>query len=695
MALNLLRGNTPLRLRGRMERSLRQTFSAAFRIFSSTDDDTEDAADCRAAALGMMRSVMESDGPLTSADLESFRALLSDDHSALEIEHLVSLLRRQKPVTPEEAAHCFAELPEAEKLQLIRSLLVLSLSGGYPQKSELLIREFAERLGFPPEELRSMTEEVEAAQKRRRKIIRSGAGILVALIVIAVFILTATLLRSVIFGLIAAYIMLPVEKHFERRLRAKRGMGYYFFRLVGCLLAPLRNLAGKIRKWSNTEQEDRSPDAEKLRAERTIITQAVGLTSALILIVFIALIVILSSVTNHYVHNLSNSVRNWTSDNLGVAPPVSETTTTTTTPATTTTTISADASSAGDGAAAVRMEIPPPAPDIAATGNGAAFPDAPGSVPGGGNRTGMIPGRASLALAADSAEQMVEQLQLYLDRLRTRFENLPMVKFGLDQVSMLLNDKAAQRELAGILLRRTGGIFSFTASVLGAIGAILADLLLTTFFFLLFLTKLAEFCTESGGSGRQSEYLVRTVFNGNWLPGANEETIREAQRIIGDVMDKLRTWVRGYLTLMLVDVTVYTTMFYFLRVPYFPVLGALAGCGILLPYIGPILSAVLTLLVTLAVGGSDVGSFQLLGIIGIYLIYNGIIEQFILYPAVIGESLGLTTLETIIVVLLGAIFAGIPGMILSIPAASVMKYLVPQIYKCWEPASEKTENTGT
>jgi predicted PurR-regulated permease PerM len=68
-----------------------------------------------------------------------------------------------------------------------------------------------------------------------------------------------------------------------------------------------------------------------------------------------------------------------------------------------------------------------------------------------------------------------------------------------------------------------------------------------------------------------------------------------------------------------------------------------------------------------------------------YLIYNGIIEQFILYPAVIGESLGLTTLETIIVVLLGAIFAGIPGMILALPTASVAKYLVPRIYDCWQP----------
>ena len=95
--------------------------------------------------------------------------------------------------------------------------------------------------------------------------------------------------------------------------------------------------------------------------------------------------------------------------------------------------------------------------------------------------------------------------------------------------------------------------------------------------------------------------------------------------------------------------------------------------------VSTVLSCAATLLVTLACGGAS-GNL-LVAIIICYLIYNGIIEQFILYPAVIGESLGLSTLETIIMVLLGAIFAGIPGMILALPAASAAKYIIPQIYR--------------
>jgi predicted PurR-regulated permease PerM len=137
------------------------------------------------------------------------------------------------------------------------------------------------------------------------------------------------------------------------------------------------------------------------------------------------------------------------------------------------------------------------------------------------------------------------------------------------------------------------------------------------------------------------------------------------------------------MTMIAIDFCVYTLAFTLLGVPYVPLLGAIAGVGILLPYIGPISSALISVLVTLAVGGADASVMQIAGVIGIYLIHNGIIEQFFIYPAIIGESLGLTTLETIIVVLLGGIIAGIPGLIFALPVASVIKYLVPQIYRCW------------
>jgi predicted PurR-regulated permease PerM len=114
------------------------------------------------------------------------------------------------------------------------------------------------------------------------------------------------------------------------------------------------------------------------------------------------------------------------------------------------------------------------------------------------------------------------------------------------------------------------------------------------------------------------------------------------------------------------------------------VLGLLAGCTVLLPLIGPISSAILTLVVCLAVGGTNTSMLMLVAVIATYVIITGIFDQLFIYPSVIGEALGLTTLETIIVVLLGGFFAGLTGMIFAVPTAAILKYLIPQIYNCWK-----------
>jgi predicted PurR-regulated permease PerM len=74
----------------------------------------------------------------------------------------------------------------------------------------------------------------------------------------------------------------------------------------------------------------------------------------------------------------------------------------------------------------------------------------------------------------------------------------------------------------------------------------------------------------------------------------------------------------------------------------------------------------------------------LIAVLLTYVAITGILDQLFIYPTVIGGALGLTTLETIIVVLLGGLFAGLTGMIFAVPTASVLKYLIPQIYNCWK-----------
>ncbi len=646
--------------------SVRTGFAYLSDLFKSSEDNSEETR-VRQTLLSLVKYILQHGESLSEKNLNALRRILYAKHSVREVERFITELHNLPPLSsPVEATPVLQSLPKPLQERILCMLMMLAWDSNSMKENRALICELGLQLEFSEEELKNFEKKVTEQRRRRQKIISSGAGILVALIVIAVFILTATLLRSVIFGLIAAYILLPLEKSFEKRLRDNKGIVYNFFRLTDWIGRPLLAISEKIRrKIPNRSVKDEDDASRKeLRKERRLIAQAVGLTTFVVTVIMVILIIIISAVTSHYVSPFSHSVCGWTRSII-YSQELPDST---------------DQKLPQTSACIASSEIPLSAENSQTTAS--SLPSAPRV-------------QAEERASVSTAQQLLEQGQLGLRKMRYRFENLPIIRFTLDQIDQVLNNESAQRELAGILLRHTGGIFSFTASVLGRIGSILTDLLLAIFFFLLFLTKMAEFCKEDNASA-QNKFLVRTFFNGTWLPNADNDTIEVAQRIIGDILLKLRIWVRGYLILMITDIIVYTTMFFFLGVPYFPILGIIAGCGIFLPYIGPILSGTLTVLVTLATGGTDASLAMIFGIIVTYLIYNGIIEQFILYPAVIGESLGLTTLETIIVVLLGAIFAGIPGMILAVPAASVAKYLVPQIYnfieELWHPTSTNEES---
>ena len=589
--------------------ALKNSFSAAweslpFRLGGSVSED--EALRHRGIVSAVRMVLSDADGNPQPAKLETYRRLLEGERSPEEVEHQLSELKTLSALPPDGIVKALRGLSEGELTRLLHFLLSLAAAAETPEVTVASLESIFSDAGVAHERFAVLRTETLRTEENRRRIIGSGAGILAALVVLAVFVITATLLRSVIFGLILAYILLPVEKYFEHRQRSRRGVAYHLFRLITLPSIPLRKLSQRIMRHSSTGT---GPDAEhdERRRERNIITQAVAQTVLLSVVLLCGLFMLLSSLTARYVSGL-DSLRS------SAAAVVS----------------SAEREADGQsGAEAVYSGV-------------------------------------------------LKRVDEHLDRLRIRLERMPVVRFALDQIVLVLRNDEARKELIGTLLKTGGGIFHFTAGLLGAVVAFACDVLLTVFFALLFLIKLAEFCRDDESRGRKSEYLVRTVFNGNWLPGANDVTVSEAKRIVGGIMERLRVWVRGYLTLVVVDATVYTTLFFLLKVPYFPLLGILAGCGILLPYVGPVLSASVTILVTLAVGGSS--GTQLAGIVAAYLIYNGVIEQFILYPAVIGESLGLTTLETIVVVLLGAVFAGIPGMVLALPAASVLKYLIPQIH---------------
>ncbi|MBU8902502.1 MAG: AI-2E family transporter [Victivallales bacterium] len=585
------------------------------------------------AIISLLKAILWADGPAEEREIEYFEKILERNYTQHQISQLVAELKSPQKIDVKTACSILGNFSEEQKTNLLKSLISLGLADeDYSNKQKKIVANVAASLNIPKKTLEEIEIDIEQNYKAKNRLLKSSAGIIVALIVIGVFILTATLLKSVLFGLILAYIFLPLEKFYERKLENK-GIFSAFFRFFACLGKPFKAISKSINR--NKVQPDYTNEEIVRRKRQTLIAKASTLTVSSFILIMIFVVTIFFSVSANYLAGVGSSVKSWLKTNISTEQLIN--------------------------------------------------PDKKN-----GTTEGKIEAKNNEELkeTKDKISEKPAESSYFrkvvgnLEKLKPKLQNMPLINWCVEQISKMLNDPKTQKELFTTALKKSGGVFSFASGMLSSFVSLLLNTLLAIFFFSLFLSKMAEFIQDSNNQKKlQSEYIVRTVFNNKWLPGATENTISQAQEIITQVINRLKIWLKGYLTLMSFDFVVYTTVFYLLGVPYALVLGLIAACGILLPYIGPIASAILTVLVTLAVG-NDVTMMQLLLILCTYATWNGIIEQLFLYPAVIGESLGLTTLETIIVVLLGGIFAGITGMIFAIPTASILKYLIPKIYTC-------------
>jgi predicted PurR-regulated permease PerM len=153
------------------------------------------------------------------------------------------------------------------------------------------------------------------------------------------------------------------------------------------------------------------------------------------------------------------------------------------------------------------------------------------------------------------------------------------------------------------------------------------------------------------------------------LPLAYAPTIRTQIFLINRT---LSAYLRGQITVMLIMSVFYIIGLTVFGLNFSLVLGLLAGCIVIVPYIGSIISISLGLLV--AHGQYDTGTGFWL-IVGVYAT-GQILESQILTPKIIGDRVGLHPLWMLFGMLAGAVLLGFAGVLLAVPLTAVIGVLV-------------------
>ncbi|HBM17203.1 MAG TPA: hypothetical protein DD381_12800 [Lentisphaeria bacterium] len=471
---------------------------------------------------------------------------------------------------------------------------------------------------------------------RIQSLLNSSAGFIAAIVIIVVFILAATFFKPVVFGLLLAYLFLPLEGFFRNYL-LKNKLYNFILSIICTILSPIiqpgRALKNRVFKYVKFKTKQ-TYISEEERLSKKYIKRSCILT---IFTVFILMIFMLSGIiwlSTTYINNASASISAWAKKTTNTYEKPSQNT---------------------------------------------EF-DSSGELMTNEEET-------------NSMKEFLDAVQYKIESFKPKMEKFKIFALLKDYIGENLGSPESIREFIRHIIDKSGGFFSYTAGIVGTLIFIILKIVFTFFFFAFFLNKLVNFNSNKDHKVSTGEYLTDTIMESSWFPHTKEGTKETAARILDNILFRLKIWVRGYFIIILIEGTFYATVFTLIGIPFGLILGIIAGFTILLPYIGPIASALLTIIVCFASG--DVTMVQIILVVMAYIFMTGILDQLFIYPAVVGASLGLNELETIVVVILGGMFFGITGMMFAVPTTSILKYLIPEIYKLIDDNKSKSLQRNT
>ncbi|MCR9144352.1 MAG: AI-2E family transporter [bacterium] len=149
--------------------------------------------------------------------------------------------------------------------------------------------------------------------------------------------------------------------------------------------------------------------------------------------------------------------------------------------------------------------------------------------------------------------------------------------------------------------------------------------------------------------------------------------------LVYNIYESIIAYIKGLSIQFVILATVFSSGFYLIGLPYWPVIGLLAATVNIIPYLGPALGAIPALAIALLEGGASGTNLILpaLAVIGIaQLVDNAIIQ-----PVILARSVELHPLIAIMAVITMQQYFGVIGMVIAIPLASIVMVSIEIMYK--------------
>lgn len=225
--------------------------------------------------------------------------------------------------------------------------------------------------------------------------------------------------------------------------------------------------------------------------------------------------------------------------------------------------------------------------------------------------------------------------------------NLPgyLVSLGLDR---FINDQVSTQFL-GQLSDIPGQLFRFGFSVFSNFLGVISVLIFA--FYLL---------------------LIREKLNDQLAFFFGDDKSKEIGRVIDLLEVKLGGWARGELALMLLVGTLNYIGLFLLGIPFALPLAILAGLLEIIPYIGPTVAAIPSVIIGLSI--SPVMGLAAAALA--FLVQQ--LENYVFVPKVMEKNVGVSPIIVLLALAIGLRLAGIVGVIISVPVVITLQILAKE-----------------
>lgn len=247
--------------------------------------------------------------------------------------------------------------------------------------------------------------------------------------------------------------------------------------------------------------------------------------------------------------------------------------------------------------------------------------------------------------------------------IQVLFAQLPdaigMLVAGLESMNVLPEDIAAalsavdwQSKLGQIFQVLTSGLGNVMDVVVNTVSSVFSSVvtLLISLIFAVYLLSGRE------RLARQAGRVLRRYVKPHWY-----QTLRHVLAILDDCFHR---YIVGQCTEAVILGTLCALGMALLRLPYATMVGALIAFTALIPVAGAYIGAAVGALMILTVSPLQAAVFL------VYLVVLQQLENNLIYPRVVGSSMGLPAIWVLAAVTVGGGMLGIPGMLLGVPLAS-------------------------